>query len=86
MTIRSVLDIIDGEVREMAEFAACLTDEKWQAIMSNDATYNGQFYYGVKTTRIFCKPSCQSRFPYFITLFKKLTGFTPVQFRNREGR
>lgn len=40
-----------------------MTDEKWQAIIGNDASYNNQFFYGVKTTGIFCKPSCKSRVP-----------------------
>ncbi|MGG1674760.1 bifunctional transcriptional activator/DNA repair enzyme AdaA [Neobacillus sp. NRS-1170] len=40
-----------------------MTDEKWQAIISNDAAYNHQFFYAVKTTGIFCKPSCKSRIP-----------------------
>lgn len=40
-----------------------LTEEKWQAIIANDDLFNGQFYYAVKTTKIFCKPSCKSRVP-----------------------
>lgn len=40
-----------------------MTNEKWQAIIDNDASYNNQFFYAVKTTRIFCKPSCKSRVP-----------------------
>lgn len=40
-----------------------LTDEKWQAILNNDASYDGQFFYAVKTTGIFCRPSCKSRPP-----------------------
>ncbi|MEX2415224.1 MAG: bifunctional transcriptional activator/DNA repair enzyme AdaA [Paenibacillaceae bacterium] len=40
-----------------------LTEEKWQAIINNDASYDGQFYYAVKTTGIFCRPSCKSRPP-----------------------
>ncbi|MCD9025567.1 bifunctional transcriptional activator/DNA repair enzyme AdaA [Cohnella silvisoli] len=40
-----------------------LTDEKWQAIINNDAAYDGQFFYAVKTTGIFCRPSCKSRPP-----------------------
>ncbi|WP_245376020.1 bifunctional transcriptional activator/DNA repair enzyme AdaA [Paenibacillus eucommiae] len=35
----------------------------WQAIISNDASYDGQFFYAVKTTGIFCRPSCKSRPP-----------------------
>lgn len=40
-----------------------MTDEKWQAIIDNDRTFNNQFFYAVKTTGIFCKPSCKSRIP-----------------------
>ncbi|OCB95926.1 Bifunctional transcriptional activator/DNA repair enzyme AdaA [Bacillus amyloliquefaciens] len=40
-----------------------LTDEKWNAIIHNDASYDGTFYYAVKTTGIFCRPSCKSRVP-----------------------
>jgi len=40
-----------------------LTDEKWRAIISNDASYDGQFFYAVKTTGIFCRPSCKSKVP-----------------------
>ncbi|MEJ8545060.1 bifunctional transcriptional activator/DNA repair enzyme AdaA [Brevibacillus borstelensis] len=40
-----------------------LTDEKWQAIIHNDASYDNQFFYAVKTTSIFCRPSCKSRPP-----------------------
>ncbi|MCL1700666.1 bifunctional transcriptional activator/DNA repair enzyme AdaA [Lysinibacillus sp. Bpr_S20] len=40
-----------------------ITDEKWQAILNNDAAYNNQFFYAVKSTGIFCKPSCKSRVP-----------------------
>lgn len=40
-----------------------LTDEKWQAILDNDAAYDGRFVYAVKTTGIFCRPSCRSRPP-----------------------
>lgn len=40
-----------------------LTNEKWQAIIHNDSSYDNQFIYAVKTTRIFCKPSCKSKPP-----------------------
>jgi AraC family transcriptional regulator of adaptative response / methylphosphotriester-DNA alkyltransferase methyltransferase len=39
------------------------TDQEWLAIENNDATFDGQFWYAVKTTRIFCRPSCPSRLP-----------------------
>lgn len=38
-------------------------EEKWKAVLSCDTTYDGQFFYGVKTTGIFCRPSCKSKDP-----------------------
>lgn len=35
----------------------------WKAICENDASFDDQFFYGVQTTRIFCRPSCRSRIP-----------------------
>ncbi|SDJ26349.1 bifunctional transcriptional activator/DNA repair enzyme AdaA [Natribacillus halophilus] len=40
-----------------------LADKYWTAIVDNDATYDDLFFYGVKTTGIFCKPSCKSKVP-----------------------
>lgn len=39
------------------------TDTYWTAILGRDARYDGQFVYGVRSTRIFCRPSCPSRRP-----------------------
>lgn len=38
-------------------------DEVWQAITTNDAQYDGQVFYAVQTTGIFCRPSCKSKPP-----------------------
>ena len=40
-----------------------MNNEKWQAVINNDASYDGKFYYAVKSTGIFCRPSCKSREP-----------------------
>lgn len=40
-----------------------IADEMWQAIVSNDSAYDGRFYYAVRTTGIFCRPSCKSKPP-----------------------
>ena len=37
--------------------------EMWEAVKNSDANYDGLFFYGVKTTGIFCRPSCQSKVP-----------------------
>ncbi|WP_404452276.1 AraC family transcriptional regulator [Virgibacillus necropolis] len=48
-----------------------LTDEQWKAIRENDKRYDDDFFYAVKTTKIFCRPSCKSRVPNFdnVTIF-----------------
>ncbi|HFK1529867.1 TPA: bifunctional transcriptional activator/DNA repair enzyme AdaA [Bacillus cereus] len=43
--------------------ANTMTDERWHAIVHNDSSFDDKFYYGVKTTGIFCRPSCKSRVP-----------------------
>ena len=37
--------------------------KQWQQVLERDATADGQFFYAVKSTGIFCKPSCPSRRP-----------------------
>ncbi|MBB3255979.1 AraC family transcriptional regulator of adaptative response/methylated-DNA-[protein]-cysteine methyltransferase [Paraburkholderia bannensis] len=36
---------------------------RWAAIAARDARADGQFFYGVRTTGVFCRPSCASRLP-----------------------
>ena len=38
-------------------------NEKWQAVVSCDKSYDGIFFYGVKTTGIFCRPQCRAKTP-----------------------
>jgi AraC family transcriptional regulator of adaptative response / methylphosphotriester-DNA alkyltransferase methyltransferase len=40
-----------------------MQEEQWNAIANCDPSYDGQFFYAVKTTGIFCRPSCKSRVP-----------------------
>ncbi|MFS8611235.1 MAG: bifunctional transcriptional activator/DNA repair enzyme AdaA [Planifilum fulgidum] len=35
----------------------------WKAVVRCDGRYDGFFYYAVKTTGIFCRPSCKSKTP-----------------------
>lgn len=37
--------------------------KKWQAVQARDASADGAFFFAVKTTGIFCRPSCRSRAP-----------------------
>ncbi len=38
-------------------------NEMWEAVQQSDASYDGLFFYAVKTTGIFCRPSCKSKPP-----------------------
>jgi AraC family transcriptional regulator of adaptative response/methylated-DNA-[protein]-cysteine methyltransferase len=35
----------------------------WRAVQQRDRRFDGRFVYGVRSTRIFCRPSCASRRP-----------------------
>jgi len=39
------------------------TSEMEQAYLNRDATYDGVFFLGVRTTGVFCRPSCPARKP-----------------------
>ena len=38
-----------------------MTKEQWLAIRNRDKTYDGQFFYGLRTTKSVCKPSCPAK-------------------------
>ncbi len=38
-------------------------DRCWQALCERDARHDGQFFYGVLTTGVYCRPSCSARQP-----------------------
>lgn len=35
----------------------------WQAVLDHDRSFDGQFFYGVLSTGVFCRPSCPGRRP-----------------------
>jgi AraC family transcriptional regulator, regulatory protein of adaptative response / methylated-DNA-[protein]-cysteine methyltransferase len=38
-------------------------DEMYQALLNRDCEYDGLFYFGVRTTGIFCRPTCTAKKP-----------------------
>jgi AraC family transcriptional regulator, regulatory protein of adaptative response / methylated-DNA-[protein]-cysteine methyltransferase len=34
---------------------------RWQQVLARDSQADGQFYYSVKTTGVYCPPSCGAR-------------------------
>ena len=43
--------------------SATTSDPRWVSIVNRDRTADGQFYYSVKTTGVYCRPSCAARPP-----------------------
>jgi AraC family transcriptional regulator, regulatory protein of adaptative response / methylated-DNA-[protein]-cysteine methyltransferase len=39
------------------------TDSRWQLVLEHDANSDGAFVYAVRSTGIYCRPSCSSRRP-----------------------
>jgi AraC family transcriptional regulator of adaptative response/methylated-DNA-[protein]-cysteine methyltransferase len=67
-------------------------EEAWSIIQSRDTRADGQLFYGVRTTKIFCRPSCPSRRPsrHNVELFSDLinalrAGYRPCKRCNPSG-
>src|SRR5213079_297045 len=41
--------------------AFCSDDERWEAVRRRDHAADGSFYYAVRTTGVYCRPSCAAR-------------------------
>lgn len=61
-------------------------NEKWRAVVANDGRWDGVFYYAVRSTRVFCRPSCRSKAPlpenavFFETAMEaKQNGYRPCK-------
>jgi len=61
-----------------------VSDEEWNAIVSNDSSYDNKFYYAIATTGIFCKPSCKSKIPNKenVYIFQNATEALKANFRS----
>src|SRR5690349_14290450 len=68
-------------------------DPRWRAVVARDKSADGTFYYSVKTTGVYCLPSCASRLANPKNVSFHLTreeaeraGFPPVRDASRTGR
>lgn len=41
--------------------AATVNDPRWAAVVARDSRADGTFYYSVRTTGVYCRPSCAAR-------------------------
>ena len=49
-------------LKENAELARTVkSDSRWRSIVNREAAADGKFYYSVKTTGVYCRPSCAAR-------------------------
>jgi len=53
---------MNGETN-VTEQAYRTDDAKWQAVAERDPRAEGRFVYAVRTTRVYCRPTCPSRRP-----------------------
>src|SRR5580704_13725858 len=67
-------------------------DPRWAQVIARDRSADGQFWYSVATTGIYCRPSCPSRVanPKNVQLHDtlesaKATGFRPCKRCNPDG-
>lgn len=56
-------------------------DALWRAVQNRDASRDGDFFYGVMTTGVYCRPSCSSRRP----LRKNIRFFATAEAAERAG-
>ena len=40
-----------------------MNQEQWAAIKNRDRSYDGKFYYGLRTAKKYCRPSCPKQCP-----------------------
>ena len=52
-----------GQAGKQMEKRFTTHEARWEAVRQRDAAANGHFFYGVKTTGVYCRPTCSSRRP-----------------------
>lgn len=51
------------EMMTEARGRSATVDPRWVAVQTSDAAFDGAFVYAVRTTGVYCRPSCRSRLP-----------------------
>lgn len=54
---------MDMATKTETRAAATLRDPRWAAVAARDAAADGKFFYSVRTTGVYCRPSCAARTP-----------------------
>ncbi|SDQ18266.1 AraC family transcriptional regulator, regulatory protein of adaptative response / methylated-DNA-[protein]-cysteine methyltransferase [Paraburkholderia fungorum] len=59
--MNGITDFIDTDTEPVTAWTS--DDERWAAVTRREQQADGAFFYAVKTTGVFCRPSCASRQP-----------------------
>jgi AraC family transcriptional regulator, regulatory protein of adaptative response / methylated-DNA-[protein]-cysteine methyltransferase len=77
----------------MSEMSTTERDPRWQSVLDRDAAADGRFVYAIKTTGVYCRPSCPSRAAkpenvgfYATCAEAEVAGYRPCQRCNPKGR
>jgi AraC family transcriptional regulator of adaptative response/methylated-DNA-[protein]-cysteine methyltransferase len=73
-TLSVVHDVTATNFMAKQNVPSVFAGKAWQQVLQRDASADGQFFYGVKSTGVYCKPSCPSRRPE-----RKNVSFYPTQ-------
>lgn len=49
--------------KDMIDISSGEEERRWQAVLSRDRASDGSFFFGVRSTRVYCRPSCPARRP-----------------------
>lgn len=66
--------------------ATAENDPRWPSVVARDPAADGTFYYSVKTTGVYCRPSCAARLARpengrFYEKSNQVLGMTPTNYR-----
>lgn len=83
--------VMEAMTRDLAGVATA-EDRRWGRVLARDRTADGEFWYSVATTGVYCRPSCPSRTanPKNVSLHEtlaaaKATGFRACKRCNPDG-
>ena len=57
----SVMKASPGNTKTAGRARFAGDEERWNAVVRRDGNADGRFYYSVKTTGVYCRPSCSAR-------------------------
>ncbi len=60
---RTMNEITSSTAKDEQRAAATAGDPRWAAVVARDPAADGAFYYSVRTTGVYCRPSCPARLP-----------------------